>query len=161
MNPDGEHDAGFDTIEDLPSLAARAARLWPERTCLTFDATGERLSFAAIEARSNTIANALVTQGIRPGDKVGVMLRNVASFPLSWLAISKAGATMVPLNVFYRRDDAAHLLAHSEARAVITADEFVPLLAEIAETGGPAPRRLSTDGDGDGKATELAPLLLL
>ena len=155
----GEADDPIDAIEDLPSLTARAARLWPDRRCLTFDATGEQLSFAEIERRSDAFANALTANGVVPGDKVGVMLRNVASFPLSWLGISKAGATMVPLNVFYRRDDAAHLLSHSEAKAVVTADEFVPLLSEIGDTDGPAPRRLSIDGDGGRKAIELAPHL--
>jgi len=142
----------------LPALTARAAARWPERTGLIFDPGGDRLSFAAIEARSNAIANALGGLGIGVGDTVGVMLRNVPDFPLTWLALQKAGATMVPLNVFYRHDDAAYLLEHSEAKAVVTADDFVPLLAAIASTGGPAPLLVSVDGDGGGKATPLANL---
>jgi carnitine-CoA ligase len=142
----------------LPALTAWAAARWPARTGLIFDPGGERLSFAVIEARSNAIANALGGLGIGVGDTVGVMLRNVPAFPLTWLALQKAGATMVPLNVFYRRDDAAYLLGHSEARAVVTADEFVPLMAEIAGSGGPAPLLVSVDGDGGGRARPLKAL---
>jgi crotonobetaine/carnitine-CoA ligase len=72
--------------------------------------------------------------------------------------LQKSGATMVPLNVFYKRDDAAYLLEHSEAKAVVTADEFVPLMAEIAASGGPAPRLVSVDGDGGGRAQALEAL---
>jgi crotonobetaine/carnitine-CoA ligase len=148
----------FEAIEDLKALTARAAARWPDRTALVFDMTGERLTYAQVEARSNAIGNALAGLGVAAGDKVGVMLRNVAAFPLTWLALSKLGATMVPLNVFYRHDDAAYLLQHSEARAVVTADEFVPLLAEIAASGGTAPQLISIDGDGNGKAKDLRAL---
>jgi crotonobetaine/carnitine-CoA ligase len=142
----------------LPALTARAAERWPERTGLIIDASGERLSFAEIERRSNEVANALLGLGIGVGDAVGVMLRNVAAFPVIWLALQKAGATMVPLNVFYRRDDAAYLLEHSEAKAVMTADEFVPLMTEIADSGGPAPLLVSVDGNGGGQAQALTSL---
>jgi len=144
--------AALETIDTLPALTARAAALWPERTGLIFDASGERLSFGDIERRSNAVANALAGLGIGLGDTVGVMLRNVAAFPLAWLALQKIGATMVPLNVFYKRNDAAYLLEHSEAKAIVTADEFVPLFAEIAADGGPAPLLISTDGNGGGRA---------
>jgi crotonobetaine/carnitine-CoA ligase len=161
----GPNEAGARTTRDalqatdtLPALTAGAAARWPERTGFIFDPSGVRLTFAEIERRSNAIAHALAGLGIGLGDTVGVMLRNVAAFPLTWLALQKAGATMVPLNVFYKRDDAAYLLAHSEARAVVTADEFVPLLAEIAATGGPAPQLISVDGDGGGRAQALSVL---
>jgi len=151
--------AALETPDTLPALTARAAVLWPRRTGLIFDASGERLSFADIERRSNAIANALTGLGVGLGDTVGVMLRNVAALPLTWLALQKIGAAMVPLNVFYKRDDAAYLLAHSEAKAVVTADEFVPLMAEIAGGGGPAPLVISVDGNGgDGRARPLADL---
>ncbi|MEJ2119278.1 MAG: AMP-binding protein [Alphaproteobacteria bacterium] len=151
-------DAAGSLPETLAELTTRAAARWPERTGLIFDATGERLSFAEIERRTNAVANALTGLGIGAGDTVGVMLRNVAAFPITWLALQKAGATMVPLNVFYKRDDAAYLLEHSEAKAVVTAEEFVPLMAEIAAGGGPAPLLVSVDGDGGGRAQALEAL---
>jgi len=150
--------AAGEAAQDLITLTAQAATRWPERTGLIFDPSGERLSFADIERRSNAIAHALIGLGIGTGDTVGVMLRNGPAFPLTWLAIQKAGATMVPLNVFYKRDDAAYLLEHSEAKAVVTADEFVPLFTEIAQSGGPAPLLVSSDGDGGGKAQALMDL---
>jgi crotonobetaine/carnitine-CoA ligase len=93
--------------------------------------------------------------GIVPGDVVAVMLPNRAHFPLAWLALSKIGATMVPVNVFYKRADAGYLLAHSEARAVLTTEAHAPLLREIAADGGPAPRILTIDGTIDGSGQTL------
>ncbi|MHA1536097.1 MAG: AMP-binding protein [Alphaproteobacteria bacterium] len=145
-------------IEDLKTACLRAAERWPDRPFLHFDATGERLSFARFDRRSNAIGNALAGLGVEPGDKVGVMLRNCAAHPLTWVALSKIGATMVPLNVFYKHDDASYLLAHSEAVAVVTSDEFVPLLADIAKDSGPAPKLISVDGDAGASAISLAEL---
>jgi len=151
-------DAAGGIPDTLPELTARAAALWPERAGLIFDPGGERLSFGEIERRSNALAGALAELGVGPGDTVGVMLRNQPAFPLAWLALQKAGATMVPLNVFYKRDDAAYLLEHSGAKAVVTAEEFAPLMAEIAAAGGPAPLLASVDGDGGGRGKDVSAL---
>ncbi len=140
---------------DLAALTAHAAARWPGKVGLTFDETGEQLTFADIDRRSTDLALVLAAQGVAPGDRVAVMMRNRVEFPLSWLAISKAGCAMVPLNVFYKSDDAGYLLTHSEAVAVITQDEFVPLLSGL----GLDITLISVDGDGGGKALELAGLL--
>lgn len=147
-------------IEDLKTLAVRASERWPDRPFLNFDETGERLSFAQFDRRSNAIGNALVSLGIRPGAKVGVMLRNCAWHPLAWVALSKIGATMVPLNIFYKHDDASYLLAHAECVAVITSDEFVPLLSLIAKADGPKPMLISIDGTGGSHAKPLSTITI-
>lgn len=139
-----------DTPRTLPDLLAAAAAAWPDRPFLIFDQTGERLTFSEADRRANAIAAGLAAHGIGPGDTVAVMLRNLPAFPLTWLAIQKAGATMVPLNVFYRQDDAAYLIEHSGAKAVVAAAEFLPLLLAIAADGGPAPLMLCPDGAADG-----------
>jgi crotonobetaine/carnitine-CoA ligase len=147
------------TVE--PTLAAvtrAAAETWPDRVALVFDETGEHLTFAEVERRSNAVANALRELGIRAGDTVAVMLRNRAEFPVSWLGIAKLGAAIVPLNVFYRREDAHYLLADSGAKAVITADEFAPLLGSLDRTGLALQHVLSVDGNGGGSAADFAAL---
>ncbi len=135
-----------EAIGDLPTLSRRAAARWGERQALVFDETGERLTFADIEARSNALSNALRGLGIGKGDKVAVMLRNRPEFPLGWLAITKAGAAMVPVNVFYKAHDAGYIIAHSEAKAAITAAEFLPLLNEIKNGDNALDTVISVDG---------------
>ena len=140
---------------DLATLVARAAARWPDRVGLTFDETGERLSFAEIDRRTNRTANALAGLGIGPGDRVGLMLRNHPAFPLTWLALAKLGAVMVPVNVYYRSHDAGYLLAHSGARALVTADEFVPVVTAFEHPDLALEWVISVDGDGGGRARPL------
>ncbi|GAA0617692.1 ATP-dependent acyl-CoA ligase [Kutzneria viridogrisea] len=115
---------------DLVSILDSAAERWPERVAWTFD-PGERLTFGEVGTRTLRYANALRERGVRPGDRVAVMLRNTAEFPLTWLALARLGAVMVPLNVKYRSADAEHVLRESEAAAIVTTPEFDELLAGI------------------------------
>jgi crotonobetaine/carnitine-CoA ligase len=117
--------------QTLPGLLRRAVELWPDRVAWVFDEHGESMTFADVAARSDTLARFLDDQGIRPGDHVAVMVDNSPAFPLSWLAITKSGAAMVPINTRYRRYDAAHVLAHSQARLALTTDRYAEQLRDI------------------------------
>ena len=149
-----------DAVHDLRALTERAAALWPDKTGLTFDETDERLSFRDIDRRSNAIGNALRALGVASGDRVAIMLRNRPEFPLTWLGCAKIGAISVPINVFYKSVDAGYLLTHSEARAIVTSDEFVPLIDSIEDPRLRLAHIILVDGDGGGKARDLRELLV-
>ena len=124
-------DAGVAGVKDLVTAVDRAAHLWPDRTAWTFD-PGESLTFAEVRSRSIDLATALAHRGIATGDRVAVMLGNRAEFPLTWLALVRLGAAMVPVNPQYRADDAGHILRHSRAVAVVTAGEFTERVRDAA-----------------------------
>jgi crotonobetaine/carnitine-CoA ligase len=138
----------FDGVHDLGSLTKRAAQLWPERVAMLIDQTGEEVTFRAFDERSDAIAAALRQLGVDTGDRVAVMLRNVTEFPLAWIGIAKAGATMVPVNVNYRTEDARYVLQHSGSRTVLTAEEFLPLLASLRDLGLSLTNLISVDSGG-------------
>jgi len=122
----GEPDAG---VKDLVAAVDRAAGLWPDRRAWTFD-PGESLSFADVGRRSTGLAAVFSSRGIVAGDRVAVMLANRAEFPLTWIALARLGATMVPLNPQYRGEDAGHILRHSRAAAVVTSGDLVEHVQE-------------------------------
>jgi crotonobetaine/carnitine-CoA ligase len=62
---------------------------------------------------------------------VALLLSNEAAFPLTWIALSLLGAAAVPVNTRYQTADAEHLLRACRASAVVTADEFRPLLDRL------------------------------
>jgi crotonobetaine/carnitine-CoA ligase len=110
-------------VRDLVAAVDRAARLWPDRVAWTFD-PGESLTFAEVARRSGSLAAALADEGITHGQRVAVMLTNRPEFPLTWLALARLGAPMVPVNPQYRAEDAGHILTHSRAAAVITSADL-------------------------------------
>jgi long-chain acyl-CoA synthetase len=100
---------------NLSVLLEDSARRHPERDAVVLGDT--RLSYAAVDAAANQVANLLVERGIKPGDKVALSCPNVPYFPIVYYGILKAGAVVVPLNVLLKGREVAYHLADSEARA--------------------------------------------
>ncbi|OXM65440.1 ATP-dependent acyl-CoA ligase [Amycolatopsis vastitatis] len=133
-------------IGTLAQLVTRAAALWPERTAWVFDEYDQRFTFAEVDRESSRIAAALAERRIGPGDRVAVMLRNVPAFPLTWLALAKIGAQLVPVNTNYQEFDGAHVLRHSGAKLAVAAPEFTDLLGRIGLTEVITPDQLEAAG---------------
>ncbi|MUL65962.1 fatty-acid--CoA ligase [Mycobacterium sp. CBMA 234] len=56
------------------------------------------LTYSALEHWSSRLARRLAADGVKPGDRVGVMSPNVIQWPVIALSIIKAGAVLVPFN---------------------------------------------------------------
>jgi fatty-acyl-CoA synthase len=130
-----------------------------------FVITDERtISYAETAEWSQRLADGLVALGVRPGDRVGMVMANYLEFVPLKFAISRAGAVAIPFNYLYRQDELGYVLAQSQCNLLITMTGFMGLdylgmLDEIApgwDKGGelelaplPELRRvvlLSTDG---------------
>ncbi len=120
------------SADDLVGLLRHAAVTWPDKTAWVFDATDDRLTFADLADRVEALAGSLHALGVRRGDHVAVMLENQPEFPLTWLALARLGAVLVPVNTNYRELDGRHVLAHSGARFVVAGERFTELLTTIA-----------------------------
>ncbi len=113
-------------------LLRHAAVTWPDKTAWVFDATDDRLTFADLADRVEALAGSLHALGVRRGDHVAVMLENQPEFPLTWLALARLGAVLVPVNTNYRELDGRHVFAHSGARFIVAGERFTELLTTIA-----------------------------
>jgi len=80
----------------LQHLLERSARRYPDRPAVAFG--GETLSYAALEEQSSRLATFLRIQGVRPGDRVGLLLPKSAAAITSIFGVLKAGAVYVPLD---------------------------------------------------------------
>ena len=146
-------------LENIRMLTERAASRWGPKIGLVFDEFDRGLSFREIHEWSDRYAFVLQGLGVQPGDRIGIMLRNRPEFPLMWLAIGKVGATMVPINVYYKEFDAKYLIEHSELSVVVTSSEFVPLLKGIRNQVRTFRQIISVDGSGDDSVLNLGRLL--
>src|SRR5690606_31271309 len=85
-----------------------------------------------VERRTHEVAAALAAHGVRPGDRVAVMVANRPEFPLLWLALARLGAALVPVNTGYRELDGGHVVAHSGATLAVASPEFADVLRSVA-----------------------------
>jgi amino acid adenylation domain-containing protein len=84
-------DTSLTLIDYLEATAAR----FPDRTALV-DPFGRELTYAELNERANRVAGYLRAHGVRPGDRVGVILRKSEAAVIALFATMKAGAAYVP-----------------------------------------------------------------
>src|SRR5690606_28597685 len=113
---------------NIGALLDEAAADRPERVALSFIASGEELTYAQLRDWVGRTANGLAEQGVRHGTHVAVMLRNVPAMPVTWLALARIGAVMVPVNVRYTATELDYVLENSEAQHLVIDHEFLPVL---------------------------------
>ncbi len=90
----------------------------------------DRLSYQDLRQQTLWMASHLrESMGIRPGDRVGILLENHPRFIPSLLGILAAGAVAVPINHFLKEDEIDYLATDAGLRAVITEPELAPRLA--------------------------------
>ncbi|MEV4249976.1 AMP-binding protein [Streptosporangium canum] len=111
-----------------PEVLTEAARRFGAKTAVLCERREQTASFAELNQLADLVAAALRAHGVGGGDRVGVMFRNDLEFPVSWLGILRAGATMVPLNVRLTAHDLTSQLRATRPALVLAADEFVDVL---------------------------------
>ncbi|PXX71675.1 acyl-CoA synthetase (AMP-forming)/AMP-acid ligase II [Nocardia tenerifensis] len=117
-------------INTLVGLLAHQAARSPDREFLRF-AEGS-WTFGEIDCWTSRLARRLIAEdGVRPGDRVAIMLPNVVEWPVAWLSILAAGGVAVPVNSSYRRADLEFVLRDSGARVLITDAAHAPLVDEV------------------------------
>lgn len=91
---------------DRPAVICRD----PSTTAVTGKET--TLSYATLDAASNTLAQSLRSAGVKKGDRVAVKLGNTAEHAALTYAIFKLGAILVPLNPTFNASQVAAALSH-------------------------------------------------
>ncbi len=91
-------------------------------------AAEESLTFADLLMRSRAWTAWLIDAGIRPGDRVGVMLANVPAFPITLLGTLGAGAVQVSINPMYTARELRHQLEDSGARVLVVSHAVLPVV---------------------------------
>jgi long-chain acyl-CoA synthetase len=134
------------TVPEL--LRAQAARI-PEQPFVCW--RGHTVSYGEFDARTDALAAGLADLGIEPGDVVSVMLPNCPEFLEAWWAILKAGAVFGPINPAFTTPEAAYVIGHSQAVAVVTDATGAATLTAGRRTPEMAKLRhvISVDGGGD------------
>jgi long-chain acyl-CoA synthetase len=84
-----------------------------------------RTTYGELETATNRLASALAALGLRPHQKVLIMLPNITEFVVAYFGILKTGAVVVPINVLYKAREIEFLLEDSEAVALFACSEYL------------------------------------
>jgi long-chain acyl-CoA synthetase len=120
---------------NLGSLFSRHARYRPNHLAVVFG--DRRLTWLEFNASINRLSNALLSLGIRKGDKVATILPNCLELLEVYWAAAKTGAVVVPLSTLLLEKALQTLLQDSDAVLLITNAGFVEKVNRI-RSGLPA-----------------------
>ncbi|HEV7477171.1 MAG TPA: AMP-binding protein [Burkholderiales bacterium] len=127
----------------------------------------ESVTYGELAARTARSAAALGTLGVRPGERVLLMMRDTPEFAAAWLGTVHAGAVAVGVNSKLSNDDARHIAIDSGAKLALIEDAFVAergrLAADVRLVGSDewralvrgAPQAAAFDGTPDTPALML------
>ena len=117
------------TLTDF--LAAAVAR-FPQRPATYF--AGQTLTYSELDAQVAAAAGALREMGVRPGDRVAILLPNCPQHVVVFFAILRLGAVVVEHNPRYTAHELTPLLAHHGARVAIAWEDIAPTVSAQVET---------------------------
>lgn len=140
----------------ITRLLERRAAERPGDDVLRFE--GRRATLGDVAARSALLAAGIDALGLRPGDRLALMLPNGIEFPVTWLAGARAGTPVVPVNPGYGEEDLVHVLSDSGARAVVAGPDGIAKLGRVRGrcpalewVGEPGDLRAVAEGAGPGR----------
>lgn len=125
-------------------LLARSSLYFPDHTAFVID--GQSISYGNLNVRVNKLANALLSLGLKKGDRVALLFHNCMDYLESHLALYKAGLVWVRLNARLAAPEIRRMVEDSGAVALIHGPEFI----EIAEKVSSGIRWLIQKGQGPG-----------
>jgi malonyl-CoA/methylmalonyl-CoA synthetase len=116
------------TLVDLFDLSLAGRRDAP---AIEFDRT---YTFGELDAYASQLAHALTHRGVRSGDRVCFYLPNSVDFIAIYLAVTRLGAIVVPMNILYRDRELRHIVTDADPVAVIAergTAERIPAVAAV------------------------------
>ena len=104
-------------LHTLPSLLDHRLADDPDGEYL--DVCGTKLTASGVATTAGSLAGALRSLGVRPGDRVATLLENSPEALLAWWATVLAGGVSVPINTAYKGEYLRHQLADSGSRVLV------------------------------------------
>lgn len=126
----GGEPTGYPAKRDAPQNVAQMFAEQAERspTARAVTCGDDSLTFAELDGVSTTIATNLAAQGVRAGDRVGLLLHRSIDLPAAILGVWKVGAAYVPLDPSYPAARLEMVVADAELACVL-ADDALELQA--------------------------------
>jgi len=118
-----EHVVPYASLGQLVDTAA--ARFGANPLWVSIDGDTS-LSFSEFAAATRRCANGFSAVGVKPGAHVAVMLPNVPAYVITWIALARLGAVMVPVNTQYTPRELEYVLEDSDASVLVIDETYTP-----------------------------------
>jgi long-chain acyl-CoA synthetase len=113
----------------LATAAARRDRDGIAFTCVLPNGFAGHLTFATLDRHATAFARHLLQRGVRPGDRVALVMPNILAYPIAALGVLRAGAVVVNVNPLYTERELRLQIQDSGAVAAVVVPQLADRLA--------------------------------
>ena len=110
------------SVTNLAKNLTDTTRTCAERVAVRVD--DETMTYQALDEASARVAGLLHERGLKPGDRVGLMMPNVAEVPVVYYGVLRAGGVVVPMNPLLKAREVAYYLGDSGAGQIFAWHAF-------------------------------------
>jgi len=118
----------------MPQALSRTAAELPDKTALVF--IDAKISYRQLNDMANRFANALIDMGVKPGDKVAMLMPNMPQIVAATYGAWRAGAVVVMNNPLYTDKELEHQFNNSESSFLVTIDLLGPRMIALKPKTG-------------------------
>ncbi|WP_269506735.1 AMP-binding protein [Burkholderia sp. IMCC1007] len=97
---------------------------------VAYVSAGASMKYRALAQKVDAFASYLQSTGVKPGDRVAIMLPNSFQYPVALFGTLKAGAIVVNVNPLYTARELAHQLKDSGAQTIVVFENFARTLQD-------------------------------
>jgi long-chain acyl-CoA synthetase len=108
---------------NLARLLENTAERIPHYIGLRFE--GKNYTFYDLNLLANRMAGGLNAAGLTHGDRCILMMQSCPQFIITYYALAKIGAVIVPVNFLYKSHELSHIFRDSGARAFIGMEPYL------------------------------------
>jgi fatty-acyl-CoA synthase len=126
-----------------------AAARHPDRTAVIDDGgEGGTITYRELDDRVNSLANAWIRDGLKPGDSIAVLVRNHRGFLETVFAAAKCGARILLMNTGFSGPQIREVLDREGADMLVYDEEYEQTFADLTPRLGRWRAWVDTRADG-------------
>jgi 4-hydroxybenzoate-CoA ligase len=100
---------------------------------VAFTEGAQSITYSELQDRAHRVAAALKSLGLRPENRVALLLYDTVDYPAVFWGAIRAGIVAVPFNTFLTLEQYAYMLADSRARAIVAAAPLARSILSILD----------------------------
>ncbi len=131
-------DLRLDSPKTIVDIVGRIAQRKPENIAVLFQ--DRVVTYRMLDEGANRYANWALSQGIKKGDAVVLLMENAPEYLMAWLGLLKLGAVVALINTHLRGSPLAHCIGIAKAQHAIVGCDLAANFAEASALLDQAPR---------------------
>ena len=100
---------------------------------IAFTDSDRSLSYGELQARTCRFASALQKLGLRPEERLGLLLYDTVDFPVAFWGGVRAGIVVLPLNTLLNAEQYAYILGDSRTSAIVASASLAKTLVPVLD----------------------------